>query len=139
VVDGFAVWAESTPVELARAVLQRAGREHAWDEEVPDVGVGFLCTLAERLAEILWKDDRRVDVRSRAVQEAKEALYGVDRMRAPGVLFTIAPWTRIPAGTIADLHRACRPKLAEALIPFIGRILRSWCEEERLTDIGAVG
>jgi hypothetical protein len=59
----------------------------------------------------------------------------VSRRGAPGILCAIAPWTRLPAGTIGDLHRAGRPKVAEALIPFIGRILRSWCDDELLIDV----
>jgi hypothetical protein len=136
VCNGFGVSVFEEKRHLAQRVLEMGGRQDGWDAELSSDAVDFLCALAGRLSELLWNDDKRVDVPSRANLEARQALYDVTRVSAPGVLLAIAPWTRLPAGTIGDLHRASRPKVATALVPFIGRILRTWCEDELLVDIG---
>src|SRR5262249_28369180 len=112
--DGFGVAASSSTRSLADSVLAKGGREDAWNGEIGAAAEGFLCSLAERLGELLLKDDKRVDVAGRAKTEAREAIYGVSPIDAPAVLRAIAPWTHLPAGTIGDLHRACRPLLATA-------------------------
>jgi hypothetical protein len=68
-------------------------------------------------------------------QEARATIEWVDRIDAPGILWGVAPWTHLPAGSIGDLHRACRPLLAKELIPMIENILRSWCDDELLVDV----
>lgn len=135
--EGFGSRAEEGGRPLAEEVLERGGLKDAWNADLTEPTIAFLGGVAHRLSELLWDDvDRRIDIAGRAKTEGRELIYRVNRLDAPGILYAIAPWTELPRGTIGDLHRACRPMVAAALVPFIGRVLKSWADRGIIEDIG---
>jgi len=133
--EGFGV-AGNDMHELAVAVLRRGGQAPAVGQQWTKGTERFLCDLAARLAVVLSAQERDVNVVARAKQVAVDAARDIHPIDAPGALLAVAHWTPLPAGTIAEMHREARHRLAKSLVPFNSRILHSWCDAEMLVDLG---
>jgi hypothetical protein len=135
----FYVAVDCSDRRLAEAVLRTAGRQDVWEAEFTPEALRFLLLVAETVASSIWEDeDRRVHVPTRVRAVARELMYSVERLDAPGILLAINPHARIPkmnVATIAELHRLARRAIEEELPTLVGHIFRQMVDYELIEDI----
>ncbi len=115
------------------AILRQGGV--TVEPRLPRDVIRWFDALAEELAVVLW-DTSDVSVPDRIKLIQQNVVKGLNWSAAPGVLWAIAPYTHLPAGSIRDLHQASCALVSRALPGFLGRIFEAWEETGVIVNVG---